>query len=83
MDLVGGDGGFGSGEALHAVGGVEVAPRLDEAAEGDVGGEFGVFEYLFCGRTRVLLLGEDPLLDAFAVVGYPGGDCDGVFHDFE
>lgn len=75
-----GDGGFRGGDAFE---GVEGAPGLDEAAEGDVGGEIGVGEGLFGDGAGGFVLGEYPVLDAFSVVCYAGADGDGVLHDVQ
>lgn len=82
-DLRFGDWGLGRGEALNAVGSVESAPGLDEAAESDVGREVSVGEKLLRHGASVVLLLKNPFLDAISVVGYSGGECHGVFHDFQ
>ncbi|ONK74417.1 uncharacterized protein A4U43_C03F6000 [Asparagus officinalis] len=74
-----------SGEALDALGGggVEGALGLDEAAEGDVGGDEVGVEGLPGEEACVVLQGEDPVLEVLAVVGDAGGEGDGVPNDLE
>lgn len=83
-DVEFGEGGFGSGDAIDAVGGVLGAPGLDEAAEGVVGGQVGVErEGLFGDRAGGVVVAEEPVLDAVPVVGYSGYGRYGVFHNLE
>lgn len=73
---------FWCGDSLDAVGGVDGAPGLDESAERVVRSEVRE-EGLLRDGTRVVLRhgGEEPLLDAVAVVGDAGGDGHGVLHE--
>lgn len=76
-------GGLGRGDSFA---GVEGAPGLDEAAEGVVGDEIvgGAAELLLgdrAGGGGGVVACEEPFLDAFSVVGYAGGDGDGIFHE--
>lgn len=79
------EGGFRGGDAVDAVGSIEGAPGLDEAAECVVGSDGGVIRVqgvLGDGADGVAV-GEEPLLDAVAVVGDSRRGRDGVFHDLE
>lgn len=72
---------FWCGDSLDAVGGVDGAPGLDESAERVVRSEVREEGLLRDGTRVVLHLGEEPLLDAVAVVGDAGGDRHGVLHE--
>lgn len=76
------DGRFWRGDSLDAVRSVDGAPGLDEPAERVVRSEVRE-EGLLRDGTRVVLRhgGEEPLLDAVAVVGDAGGDGHGVLHE--
>lgn len=75
-------GGLGGGDEVDAMVGVEGAPRLDEAAQGVVGRGVAVGRHGLLGE-RAGAGGEEPSLDAVAVVGDAGGERHRVAHDLQ
>ena len=56
-----------------------MVPRVDEAAEGEVGGEVGEGEGV-AGDGAGGVAGGEPAVDGAAVVGDAGGGGDGILH---
>lgn len=60
------------------------APGLDESAERVVGGQVGVsWKRLLCDGACGVVRRQQPVLEAFTVVGNPGHHRNWVFHDLK
>ncbi|URD97387.1 hypothetical protein MUK42_13444, partial [Musa troglodytarum] len=77
------DGGLRRRKPLHAIGHVDGAPSLDQPPKSVVRGDLAVQQRLPRDRACVLPSGEDPPLDAVAVVGDAGPQRHRILHELQ